>query len=162
MPFRYRLQKILDFRINQKEEQRLRVQKAQNAVRKAEEDIRRNNQEIEDTKTGMRTAKPEMYEFYDKYLEHLWDEAERLENIRIELQNILDDELRKLVKCEQAVKVLEKHKEKNREAYLQEEKAQELKQFSELGVTRHYRHQQEILDEELKQIIKESIEGNQL
>ncbi len=155
----------MDFRINQKEEQRLRVLKAQNAVRKAEEDIRKNNQEIEDTKIGMRTADPKMYEFYDKYLEHLWDEAERLENIRIELQKQLDEEIEKLVKCEQAVKVLEKHKEKNKEAYLQEEKAQELKQYSEIGVTRHYRHKQEVYEEELKQIIKESIEameGNNL
>ena len=42
MPFRYRLQKVLDFRINQKEEQRIKVQKAQQAVYKAEDDIKIN------------------------------------------------------------------------------------------------------------------------
>ena len=50
MPFRYRLQKVLDFRINQKEEQRTRVQKAQQAVNQAENDIRKNNHDILDTK----------------------------------------------------------------------------------------------------------------
>lgn len=139
MPFRYRLQKVLDFRINQKEEQRIRVQKAQAAVIKAEQDIARNNQLISDTKQGMRTADPSMYEFYDNYLKHLWEEAEKLEAIRVELQAKLDEEIAKLVKCEQNVKVLEKHKENNKELYIQEEKKEELKQFSELGVTRHFR-----------------------
>ncbi|MBR1425150.1 hypothetical protein IJ579_06270 [bacterium] len=148
MPFRYRLQKILNYRENQREEQRMRVQKAQSAVNKAEEDIKRNNQLILETKNGMRTAAPEMYEFYDNYLKHLWEEAERLENIRIELQKILDEELEKLVKCEQAVKVLEKHKDKNKEVYIQEEKASELKQFSELGVTRFYRQKQETIQQD--------------
>ncbi len=148
MPFRYRLQKVLDFRINQKEEQLMRVQKAQQAVYKAEEDIRRNNQLIAETKDGMRTADSTMYDYYDKYLKHLWEEAERLEQIRIELQKQLDIEIQKLVKCEQNVKVLEKHKEKNKELYLQEEKQAELKNFSELGVTRFFRNKQEKLTEE--------------
>lgn len=121
----------------------MRVQQAQVAVRKAEQDIQENNQAIEDTKNGMRTANPQMYEFYDKYLKHLWEEAERLEEVRKEKQNILDIEIQKLVKCEQNVKVLEKHKEKNKDLYLQEEKKAELAQFSELGVTRFFRKKQE-------------------
>lgn len=143
MPFRYRLQKVLDFRINQKEEQRIKVQKAQTAVLKAEQDIRQNDQTILETKQGMRSADPSMYEFYDNYLKHLYSEAERLEQIRQEKQRLLDIEIEKLVKCEQNVKVLEKHKENNKELYLQEEKKEELKQFSELGVTRHFRKKQE-------------------
>ena len=65
------------------------------------------------------------------------------------------------MKCEQAVKVLEKHKEKNKEAYLQEEKAAELKQFSELGVTRFFKQRQERTEEEAKELLKEitKIEG---
>lgn len=150
MPFRYRLQKVLDFRINQKEEQRIKVQKAQQAVYKAEDDIKKNQQDIVDTKEGMRRCDPMMYEAYDNYLQHLWEKAEQLEAIRQELQKKLDEELQKLVKCEQAVKVLEKHKEKNKDIYLQEEKAAELKQFSELGVTRFYKQNLERAEEELK------------
>ncbi len=143
MPFRYRLQKVLDFRINQKEEQLMRVQKAQSAVNEAENNIRNNNQAIVDTKNGMRSADPSLYDYYDKFLKHLYEKAEKLEQIRQELQEILDEEIRKLVKCEQNVKVLEKHKDKNKEIYLQEEKAEELKQFSELGVTRFFRKKTE-------------------
>ena len=143
MPFRYRLQKILNYRENQREEQRLKVQKAQAAVNEAENNIKKNNQAIVDTKNGMRSADPTLYDYYDKFLKHLYEEAERLEQIRQELQEILDEEIRKLVKCEQNVKVLEKHKDKNKEIYLQEEKAEELKQFSELGVTRFFRKKTE-------------------
>ena len=150
MPFRYRLQKVLDFRINQREEQRTRVQKAQQAVNQAENEIKKNNQDILDTKQGMRAADPMMYETYDNFLQHLWEKAEQLEQKRQELQKKLDEEVQKLVKCEQAVKVLEKHKEKNKEIYLAEEKAAELKQFSELGVTRFFKKvQDQAIEEEL-------------
>lgn len=150
MPFRYRLQKVLDFRINQREEQRTRVQKAQQAVNQAENEIKKNNQDILDTKQGMRAADPMMYEVYDNFLQHLWEKAEQLEQKRQELQKKLDEEVQKLVKCEQAVKVLEKHKEKNKEIYLAEEKAAELKQFSELGVTRFFKKvQDQAIEEEL-------------
>lgn len=154
MPFRYRLQKILDFRIRKKEEQLLVVQKAQQAVFIAEENIRKNNEEIQATQINMRKADPMMYDAYDKYLIHLWEKAEQLEQKRQELQKKLDEEVQKLVKCEQAVKVLEKHKEKNKEIYLAEEKAAELKQFSELGVTRFFKKTQD-------KAIEEELEDNQ-
>lgn len=155
MPFRYRLQKVLDFRIRKKEEQLQVVQKAQQAVFESEENIRRNNEEIEATKQNMRQADPMMFETYDKYLIHLWEKAEQLEQIRIEKQRLLDIEKQKLIKLEQAVKVLEKHKEKNREVYIAEEKAAELKQYSELGVTRYYHQNLEKIEEEEKELLKQ-------
>ncbi len=155
MPFRYRLQKILDFRIRKKEEQLLVVQKAQQAVFEAEENIRRNNQEIQSTQQNMRQADPMMYESYDKYLTHLGEKAERLEETRIELQKQLDLEVAKLTKLEQAVKILEKHKEKQRDIYLEEEKAAELKTYSELGVVRFFRQSLDKVEEEEKEILKQ-------
>ena len=161
MPFRYRLQKVLEFRIRKKEEQLLVVQKAQQAVLIAEENIRKNEEEIRTTKLNMRQADPMMYETYDKYLIHLWKKAEQHEEIRVEAQRRLDEEKAKLVKLEQGVKVLEKHKEKNREAYIAEEKAAELKKYSELGVTRFFHQSQERHEEEELEILKqlEQIDG---
>lgn len=155
MPFRYRLQKVLDFRIRKKEEQLMVVQKAQQEVFIAEENIRKNNEEIRQTQINMRQADPMMYETYDNYLIFLWDKAEKLEQIRAEAQKVLDMEKAKLVKLEQAVKVLEKHKEKNREAYLEEEKKAELKQFSELGVQRFFNQSKERQEEEDRDILKQ-------
>lgn len=159
MPFRYRLQKVLEFRIRKKEEQLMVVQKAQQAVFEAEENIRKNEEEIRTTKLNMRQADPMMYDTYDKYLIHLWEKAEQLEIIRQEAQKKLDEEKAILVKLEQGVKVLEKHKEKNKEAYLAEEKAAELKKYSELGVTRFFRQTQDKIEEEelLKEL--EKIDG---
>ena len=162
MPFVYRLQKILDFRIRKKEEQLMVVQKAQQAVYEAEERIRQNQAEIQQTIATKKTADFRMMEYYDNYLHHLWDKADALEAERQRLQSILDEEKAKLVKCEQAVKVLEKHKEKQKEAYLEEEKAKELRQFSEIGVQRFFIQNREKQEEEaeLQKIIEEAkLEG---
>ena len=163
MPFRYRLQKVLDFRIRKKEAQLIAVQKAQHEVFLAEERIRENEAEIQQTILNKKTADFKMMEYYDNYLHHLWDKADALEQERQRLQAILDEEKEKLVKCEQEVKVVEKHKEKQRDAYLEEEKAQELKQFSEIGVQRFFIHTRETaeekeLEEELKRILQEETE----
>lgn len=150
MPFRYRLQKVLDFRIRKKEEQLMVVQKAQQVVYEAEQRIRENELEIQQTIQNKRNERDfRMMEYYDKYLHHLWDKAEALEAERQRLQSILDEEKQKLVKLEQAVKVLEKHKEKQKEAYLEEEKAIELRQFSEIGVQRFFIQSREKEEEEL-------------
>lgn len=158
MPFVYRLQKILDFRIRKKEEQLIVVQKAQHEVYLAEQKILENEREIQATIENRRTADFKMMEYYDKYLHHLWDKADALEAERQRLQEILDKEKAILVKREQEVKVLEKHQEKLKEAYLEEEKAKELKQFSEIGVQRFYirSHEQAEEDAELQKIIKET------
>ena len=148
MPFVYRLQKILDFRIRKKEEQLLVVQKAQQEVYLAEERIRQNDAEIRQTIQNKKTADFRMMEYYDNYLHHLWDKADTLEQERKRVQAILDLEKQKLVKLEQAVKVVEKHKEKQKEAYLEEQKAIELKQFSEIGVQRFFIHSREEAEEQ--------------
>ena len=140
MPFRYRLQKVLDFRVRKKEEQLLAVQKAQQDVFEAEERIRQNELEIQQTIQTKKQADYRLMEYYDNYLHHLWDKAEALEQERQRVQAILEEEQQKLIKCEQDVKVLEKHKDKQRELYIEEEKAQELKQFSEIGVQRFFIH----------------------
>ena len=148
MPFVYRLQKVLEFRIRAKEQQLLVVQKAQQDVYLQEEKIRQNEAEIRQTIQNKRTADFRMMEYYDNYLDHLWDKADALEQERRRLQAILDEEQKKLVKLEQAVKVVEKHKEKQREAYLEEQKAIELKQFSEIGVQRFFIHSREEAEEQ--------------
>ena len=161
MPFVYRLQKVLDFRIRKKEEQLLNVQKAQQQVYIAEENIRKNEAEIRQTIQNKRTADFRMMEYYDNYLHHLWDKADSLEQERKRVQAILDQEKQKLVKLEQAVKVVEKHKEKQKEAYQEEQKAIELKQFSEIGVQRFFirsreeAEEQEMLEQQLNNLENE-------
>jgi len=148
MPFVYRLQKVLDFRIREKEAQLIVVQKAQQDVYIAEENIRKNEAEIQQTIQNKRTADFRMMEYYDNYLHHLWDKADALEQERQRVQAILEREQQELVRREQAVKVVEKHKEKQREAYIEEQKAIELKQFSEIGVQRFFIHAREAAEEE--------------
>ncbi len=155
MPFRYRLQKVLDFRIRKKEAQLIVVQKAQHEVFLAEERIRQNQAEIQQTVINRKSADFRMMEYYDNYLHHLWDKAEVLEQEKQKVQAILDEENRKLVQYEQEVKVVEKHKEKQKEAYKEAEKAEELKQFSEIGVQRFFiRAREEAEEQELEEQLK--------
>ena len=156
MPFKYRLQSILKVRIRKKEAQLAVVQKAQQAVFEVEERIRQNETEIQQTiQNRQQQADFKMMEYYDSYLHHLWDKADALQQELQRVQAILEEEQKKLVKCEQEVKVLEKHKEKQKEAYLEEEKKEELKQFSEIGVQRFFIQSQEAIEEqELEELLK--------
>ncbi len=162
MPFVYRLQKVLEFRIRKKEEQLLVLQKAQQALYVAEMDIQKNNEEIAITKQNQRHADYTMMEAYDTYLHHLWEKGEQLELVRQEKEQIVQQEVQKLIELEQAVKVLEKHKEKSKEAYVAEQKAAELKSMSELGVQRYFQHSKEVKEEEelLEQYKKDLEENN--
>ncbi len=161
MPFRYRLQKILEFRIRKKEEQLQEVRKAQALVLKIEGLIERNNKEISQTRINMRQADFTMYEAYDNFLKHLYIKGENLETDRQNALDALEIEKDKLRKLEQAVKVLEKHKERAKEVYLEEEKAEELKRLSEVAVQRHFAKTRDSKEEEEK-ILKQlrQIEGN--
>ena len=157
MPFVYRLQKVLDFRMRKKEEQLMVLQKAQQALFMAEADIQKNNEEIAITKQNQRHADFTMMEAYDNYLHHLWEKGEQLEIVRQEKEQIVQQETVKLIELEQAVKVLEKHKEKSKEAYVAEQKAIEQKSMSELGVQRYFQQTRETREEQelLEQMQKE-------
>lgn len=164
MPFRYKLQKVLDFRIRKKEEQEAVVSRARQKLREAEQRVEENKQEIMQVSTAKRTADYSMMEYYDKYLHHLWDKAETLEQERQVADDELQIEIKKLIECEQNVKVLEKHKDKQKELYIEEEKKAELKQFSELGVQRHFIHAREQQEEEemLEELMRQQEEDDSL
>jgi flagellar biosynthesis chaperone FliJ len=150
MPFHYRLQKILDFRIKKKEEQLQVVILAQQEVHRIEGLIIENKKEIASTAANMRKADFMMLEAYDNYLKHLYQKEE---DLYIELQKAIE-----LVELEKAVKVLEKHKERALEAYKEEEKNIELKRLSEVAVQKHFAKTKELTEEEMLEELKQ-IEG---
>lgn len=156
MPFRYRLQKFLEIRIRKKEEQLQEVIKAQAEVDRIELLIIKNNREIQDTRVNMRKSDPMMYDGFDKFLKHLYQKGEKLEEERQEALKALEIKKEKLREREKEVNVLEKHKEHKREEYLQEQKALELKQLNEIGAQKHFAKTREAKEEEaLEELIQE-------
>ena len=144
MPFRYRLQKALDFRIRAKDQQLQVVIIAQQEVYKVEGLIELNNREIDTTKSNMRQADAFMLESYDIFLKSLYEKGTQLEEERQKALEALAEEKKKLTQAEKDVKVLEKHKERMLEIYKEEEKAAELKRLSEVAVQRFFaRHREE-------------------
>ena len=143
MPFRYRLQKALDFRIREKEKQLQQVILAQQEVNKVESMIALNNKEIESTRVNMRKADFHMLDAYDKYLKSLYDKGVQLEELKKQAEEALAEEKRKLTEAEKNVKVLEKHKERMLEIYKEEEKAAEFKRLSEVAVQKFFAKRKE-------------------
>ena len=139
MPFKYRLQKVLDFRIRKKEEQLQEVLKAKSEVDRVQGLIDANNKETAGVIQVMRTTTDfRMMDSYDKYLKHLYEKGEELQNQKMEAERLLQIEKDKLVECEKEVKVLEKHKEKALEAYKEEQKQAENKLLSEVAVQKYF------------------------
>ncbi len=155
MPFNYRLQKFLEIRIRKKEEQLEVVQKCQKEVMRIEALIEANNQNIKDTRINMRKSDPRMYDGFDKFLKHLYEEGEKLENQRQEALKVLHREEEILMQREREVDVLEKHKEHKKEEYLYEEKMRELKTLNEIGSQKHFMRKRE---NEYEQEIEEMLE----
>lgn len=148
MPFRYRLQKVLDFRIKKKEEQLQEVLKAKQEVDRIQALIDANNEEINGVIKIMRTAADfRLMDSYDKYLKHLYEKGEELEKQKQEAIKVLEIEKAKLVEREKEVKVLEKHKEKALEAYREEEKILENKLLSEVAVQKFFQKTKEKKEE---------------
>ena len=153
MPFRYRLQKALDFRIRAKDQQLQVVIIAQQEVYKVEGLIELNNREIDTTKSNMRQADAFMLESYDIFLKSLYEKGTQLEEERQKALEALAEEKKKLTQAEKDVKVLEKHKERMLEIYKEEETAAELKRLSEVAVQRFFarhREEQEELEREAR------------
>jgi len=156
MPFNYRLQKFLEIRIRKKEEQLLVVQKCQEELFRVENLIDENNKNIRDTRMNMRKSDPRMYEGFDKFLKHLYEIGEKLEEERQKALQALRREEEILREREREVDVLEKHKEHKREEYLYEEKMRELKTLNEIGSQKHFmRTREKSEEEELEEILKQ-------
>lgn len=155
MPFNYRLQKFLEIRIRKKEEQLAIVQKCQEEVFRIERLIDENNKNIKDTRINMRKSDPRMYDGFDKFLKHLYEEGEKFEAKRQEALKILHKEEEILRQREREVDVLEKHKEHKKEEYLYEEKMRELKTLNEIGSQKHFMKSRETAyEEELKELLE--------
>ena len=148
MPFRYRLQKILEIRIRKKEEQLQVVIKAQEEVRRIELLILENLEQIQKLTREMRQADPMMFEQYDKFIKHLWEEDKKLQIQKQEAIEALEKEKEILRIKEQEVNVLEKHKEHQKEDYIKEEKARELKELNEIGSQKFFIKNREIKEEQ--------------
>ncbi|MBR1618091.1 hypothetical protein IJ670_08075 [bacterium] len=157
MPFRYRLQKILEIRIRKKEEQLQAVIKAQEEVDRIELLIIKNIEEIKSLNQQKRMADPMMFETYDNFIRHLWEKDEKLKQEKLEALQQLEKEKELLKVREQEVNVLEKHKDHQHEDYLQEQKKAELKELNEIGSQKFFLRNRDKQEEiELEELNKKN------
>lgn len=154
MPFVYRLQKVLNYRIQKKDEQIEVVKLAERYVQRIQEEIDKRKQTILDLRKSMYSASHLMIESYDIYIKYLNDEIDTLEEEKIRAIEKLQQEREILIELEKGVKVLEKHKEKVHEQYKEEEKKVEMRRLDEVAGLKHYAKTQEFKREELEELEK--------
>jgi flagellar protein FliJ len=147
MPFRYRLQNIYNLRERKKKEQEQVVNDAQNAVRKVQVRLDAKVAEREDVRQQRKTANPMMLDNIDKLLIRY---AQQIVEIKTELedvQRILAEEEAKLAICRQELEALEKHRERAKEEWLEEENQAEMKLLDEVASQRYFRQMVESAQE---------------
>ena len=162
MPFVYRLQKILEIRIRKKEEQLQVVIEAQEEFHRIELLIVENLKQIENLSSQMRQADPMMYDQYDKFIKHLWEEDKKLNDEKQKAIENLNKEKEILQIKEQEVNVLEKHKENKKEEYVKEQKALELKELNEIGSQKFFiKNREQKEEQELMELLEKQNNANQ-
>lgn len=150
MPFKYRLEKILNFRIRKKDEQLEKVRKAQMEIARVEGMIQENHKQIGETREGMKYADAMMLQHYDNFLQTLYEKDVQLQQRKKLAIRYWQEQMEILQELEKAVKVLEKHKEKKLEEYKDEQKQIELRQLNEVGSLRHFARTRAEQEEELE------------
>lgn len=155
MPFQYRLEKILKYRIQKRDEQINVVREAQNEVMRIQAEIDKNVNTITLIRKSMRSAHHALMESYDNYIKHLDEIIEQLKEEKREAERKLEEEKEKLREMEKEVNVIEKHKEKAYELYKEEEKKAEMKRLDEVAGQKYYAKMQEKRAEELEELSEE-------
>jgi len=161
MPFRYRLEKILNFRIKKKDEQLEKVRKAQMEIARVEGMIQANLLQIKDTREGMKYADAMMLQHYDNFLQSLYQQDVELKERKKAAIRFWQEQMAILQELEKAVKVLEKHKEKKLEEYKDEQKQIELRQLNEVGSLRHFARTRDEKQEELEELIRLGLDADE-
>ncbi len=150
MPFHYRLDKVLKYRIQKRDEQQNVVVLAKNEVQRIQGEIDKNKNSAAVLRKNIRSAHHTLMENYDIYIKHLDEIIAQLEIEKQAAIEKLNEELEKLAELEKAVKVLEKHREKMLEQYKEEEKKAEMKVLNEVAGQKHYSKMQARIKEELE------------
>ncbi len=151
MPFQYRLEKVLKYRIRRRDEQINVVREAQNEVMRIQAEIDKNVNTITLLRKSMRSAHHVLMENYDNYIKHLDEIIQKLEEEKQEAIKRLQEEKEKLKEMEKEVNVIEKHKEKAYELYKEEEKKAEMKILDEVAGQKYFAKMQERIAEELSE-----------
>lgn len=151
--FQYRLQKVYEIRERKKKEQEQRVIVAQRKVKEIEDAIDQKKNEIRLLHQNMMASLATNHTMVDAHDQYIHKLNMELDELYIDLERAkqeLEEEKKKLVKAQQDLEALIKHKDKMYEEWQEEQKQKELKQLNEIAGQRYFRAQQKALEEELE------------
>ena len=135
MPFKYRLQKVLELREQRLEDAKTAFQKASSAVIEVEKKIKKNERDILEIRKRLASGKTEgSPAIYINRLKYLQNKAEKLEQELERAKNKLEEAKQKMVKAQQDKEILERHKQKEKKKYQDEEDRKEQIDLNERGL----------------------------
>lgn len=156
MAFRYRLQKIYDLRERRLRAQEKRVREAADAVEAAQAAENAKRQDITKTQAERLQAHHMQWTLYDKWLRKLDRELDRLIEETHAAKRHLDEEREKLLKAQADLEALNKHRDRAKEEWQEEEKQREMKQLDEVATQRYFRATQAAQLEEIEDAAAEA------
>lgn len=140
--FVYRLQKIYELRERRVKEQEQKLIEARRAVQEKQSEIDAKKQEMKLVKENMLQASYLLMGDHDRYLFKSNQDLEQL-NRELEQRKQRQREEAELLQQYQAdLEALEKHKEKAKEEWQNEQKQKEIKQLDEVATQRFFRQGQ--------------------
>lgn len=137
--FVYRLQKIFELRERRVKQQEQRVIEARRHVQEIEAAIEEKKNEIRLLRQNMLTAPHTLMSSHDEYIHKCNHDLDQLYDDLEAAKRRLREETQLLVKYQSELEALEKHKEKSREAWFEEQKRLEMKQLDEVASQRFFR-----------------------
>lgn len=160
--FVYRLQKIYELRERRVKQQEQRVIEARRHVQEVEAAIEEKKNEIRLLRQNMLTAPHTLMSSHDDYIHKCHRDLDQLyENLETAKRK-LHEETQLLVKYQSELEALEKHKEKSREAWFEEQKRLEMKQLDEVASQRFFRARETDREEALEEALQAIENGEEI
>ena len=146
--FVYRLQKIYELRERRVKEQEQKVIEARRKVQEKQAEIEAKKHEMKLVRENMMQASHLLMGDHDRYLFKASQDLEVLHEELAQRERKLVEEGKLLQQYQAELEALEKHKEKAREEWQEEQKQIELKQLDEVASQRYFRQKAVEAEEE--------------
>ena len=146
--FVYRLKKVFELRERRVKEQEQKVIDAKKVVAEIQAKIDDKKKEAVLVRQNMATTPHTLLEAHHVYIQKCNKDVRLLEMDKNEANAKVKVETDELKKRQAELEALEKHKEKAKEEWLEEQKAIEMKKLDEVASQRYFRNQQIAAEEE--------------
>ena len=136
--FRFALQQVLQFRIQEEDQAKVRFARAQGEYLRAEQHMRELEAQLQEQEAALYSGTLDMMERWlrEHFVKGLREDITRTARMLQELSRVVEQARLELVNKAKDRKILEKFKEKQAERHAHEEKLKEQREYDEIASIR--------------------------